>query len=356
MYVDARGRERSADLSFGRDSGGRRDAEAGEDRRAGHAVRREAGADIVVVGRTVVDVPVIVVERQQIDGDLRVDGGPLVQRDRAQHQVVDQIDVGGGVAHGQRLPDAPDRSGDQLPAGVDLASAARAPRRELAGVVGVAQGGGALVQEEPVRQAVLARLKDRHRVGHALAVLALAAAAGADDVVAVLMVGHAGERRVGVGARAEAEVDRCAVVKSVARAGRLVGAAEVDVDREIRLRRNDRVGGKILEQERANLVGVHVAVDLGEHLGIGVHRVVNEAGRRGRGDRAGQRLEPAGQIDDVEELTAHQRRDVQRSRDAVDQRVGSVDVGERDFRARTVNLGEREGGRHFLGAFHGHVA
>ena len=74
---DARGRERAADLTFGREIAGRRDAEAGEDRRAGHAVRGEAGADLVVVGRAVVEVPVVVVEREQIDGDLRVDGGPL---------------------------------------------------------------------------------------------------------------------------------------------------------------------------------------------------------------------------------------------------------------------------------------
>ncbi len=112
-------------------------------------MRRESGADLVVVWRAVVDVAVVIVEGEHVDGNLRVDARPGVHQDGAESQLVDEIDIGVRVGDRQVLTDAPDDAGHQLAAVVRFAAAARTRRGGvLARIVRIAQRGRALVEEE----------------------------------------------------------------------------------------------------------------------------------------------------------------------------------------------------------------
>ena len=60
--------------------------EATHDGRTIHAVQREPRADLLVVRRAVLQEPIVVVQRQKVDGNRRVDARTRMQGDRAQHE------------------------------------------------------------------------------------------------------------------------------------------------------------------------------------------------------------------------------------------------------------------------------
>ncbi len=166
------------------------------------------------------------------------------------------------------------------------------------------------------------------------------------------MVRDAGERRVRVGRRSLTQVERGAVVPRVAWA---IAAGEIHVHREIGLRRDDWIGGQVLEQEGPNLVGVAVAVDLRHDQNIRVGAVVEEIQAAGRGHGAHQLFKRARGVEHVEVLTAHQRGDVERAGGGRVQRVVPVGVRKRGLARQAIDLGEREGQGHLGRALHGHV-
>ncbi len=215
--------------------------------RGGHPVRRECGGDLCIVRRSVRQLAVVIIERQEVDHDLGLDAAADVQQDAVDHQRGQRVEVADRVDGQQLVAKVPDAPREQLTAGVAGAAAGRAAALlVLAGVVGAAQRAAARAVEA---QPDLGRIEhhDRKSVAHALPVGALAAARDGDEVVPVLVVHDGGPRRVRVAAAGLAEVDRLLVgaVPGVPGA-QTVGAVHAHGKRTLvegRIRRVDREHG-----------------------------------------------------------------------------------------------------------------
>ena len=94
---EAGGRERAAGVAGRIQVGGRRNRNPGDKGGAGHVVGVEAGADLGVVRRAVVDVPVGVIQSQEIDGDLGGDAGTRVEQDAIDGQVGNDVVIQNGI-------------------------------------------------------------------------------------------------------------------------------------------------------------------------------------------------------------------------------------------------------------------
>ncbi len=161
----------------------------------------EPGADLVVVRRPVIEVGVVIVQRQEVNGDLRRDRLAGVQNDRIDGQVREDVEVVRRLRDHQLVPGAPHGAGEQLPADVDLVGA-----RVLKIIVRVPQAAVA-VSVEAVTQHRVVHGKHAEAVGHPLAVLALAAGRLVDHVMPILVVHHALPRGVRISISRDTEVD-----------------------------------------------------------------------------------------------------------------------------------------------------
>jgi len=265
--------------------------------RAVHVVGAEGGADFLGVRRTVVDVGVIVVQGEEVDGDLRRDQRAAVHGDAVDGQGGEDAPVDLRIGGQQLVPQAPDAAREQVAAVVGFAGAGI-----LEVVIRVSEAGGAATREADGHGRLIG-YQHHDAVGHALAVLVLPAAAHLDDVVSIFMVDHSREGRVRIADSTRlAEVDGSAAVPGVARA---VAIRAVDADREVRLSVDGGVCGMIKEDIVSHGVGLDVAVDLCPHKLVGVGLVVHEVGRAGRGDVEGQGLLRSGNVVNVEVLAGH---------------------------------------------------
>src|SRR5690606_13355147 len=83
-----------------------------------HRVHGEPLANLGVVWGTVFQNAIVVIQRQQVDGDGRVDVYAAVHRDGGEHQLSNDV-VGVGLRGVQQLPDVPNSTREQRATIVD---------------------------------------------------------------------------------------------------------------------------------------------------------------------------------------------------------------------------------------------
>ena len=265
------------------------------DRRQGEAreaLVAEAEVDVVEVRRAVVDVAVVVVEREPLRLDDRVDRGLVVGAHPAQEDVVgDQ--VAGRVAVGgvQSCADLPGSAHPDFAVGVHLAvAAAVVVAAVLARVEARAHVAARAAEVEPHDRIVEGVHRPDVGVALAHAVVAVARAVQVVEPVAVLVRDDRREGGVRAAAAGRVEVERDAVVVGVA------GLRQVDVGRR------HEIGRRVARVDRAHPVAQVVDRDEGVRLrrdGVDRGRVERDAVRGIRRNRLDQRILGAGAVEHV---------------------------------------------------------
>ena len=298
-------------------------------------MRREAVVDLRVVRRSVAEVGVVVIEGEEVDGDVARDRGARVQQHRVDAEVRNNLPVVRRIRRYQIRARAPHAARQQGSASVDFSARARATsRRVLHGVVRVTNARGADLETN----SKLRFIGHQHAndIAKALAVRALARAGAVDEVVAVLVVHNHAERSVVAASTRWVEVDRHAVVERVA------GTSDLNIDGPVGLRSDGRKRGVVLQRVVANLVRLDVRVDFRALVLDEIRGVVHELKRATRAALSHRAHGSVGNVNDREPASTDRRHQRNRRGSSVWNGHISEGVGVKGRRTRdNLAVGDR---------------